>query len=135
MALKIPKALLNEYGYNKNVAAGKWFTIEEIKFKLGFIRESKYYKSHIEEVSEAVTKKKDETVLENGDRALKLWADFLCKSVVLDWDMVDDVTNEKAELNGSRLYELLEAYPHLVQGILDICTNNKKFLKDISTKK
>ncbi len=135
MALRIPKKLLNEYGYNKKVAAGKWFDIEGIRLRLGFVKESRYFKTHIDDVTEKTKQTKDETKQENGERALHIWTKFLCSSIISDWDLVDDGTGKKAELSPAKLYELLEGYPHLVEKILAICSDNKQFLKDCSEKK
>jgi len=112
------------YGFDKEEAKGKWFTVRGIKVKLAFL--------HSTELVAKLTKEKEEyaNTLDHEptvDEAEQVGVKFFAEHVLLDWDKDLTVKGIAYSPSLENKIQLLNDYPLFQRDCFAVAQSNQKF--------
>lgn len=116
--------LFDAFGFDKELAKGKWFTVRGIKVKLAFMKSTEIvYK----------TNKKKEEILKDSSReptveeAEQIGIEFFAENVLLDWDKDLTIKGEKIPCTLENKIKILNEYELFQSKCFEIAQDNFSF--------
>lgn len=106
-----------EYGYDKDLAKGNWFTVGGLRVKLAYMQEATV-EAKVKELRD--TKEKQLKRKLNEDEHEEIGTEVFVEHVLLDWED-DEECNEETKA------KVLKGYPQFISDCVDIANNNKMF--------